>query len=45
MPRPSATGGSCTPRRASLDKVGEMRETKKGEDKVGEEWLGAWMQF
>jgi hypothetical protein len=24
---------------------GEMRETEKGEDKVGEEWLGAWMQF
>jgi hypothetical protein len=24
---------------------GEMRETEKGEDKVGEEWLGAWMRF
>jgi hypothetical protein len=26
-------------------RCGEMREIEKGEDKVGEKWLGEWMRF
>jgi hypothetical protein len=30
---------------ASVGKEWWRDEREKGEDKVGEEWLGAWMQF
>jgi hypothetical protein len=36
-------GHQCSPTVATM--CGEMKETEKGEDKVGEERLGVWMRF
>jgi hypothetical protein len=49
-PHPRLEGGPRCSRPRSHREVedhrrGEMRDTEKGEDKVGEEWLGVWMRF